>query len=466
MNSKFKNTMASNILLLFVVFAFAACSVDYPEVSEQKLPRITTSGTADFTKFATVGNSLTAGYQSSGLASRFQVNSYPAIIARQLGMDVTDDSTSEFQQPLASDSGTQGILKLNFSPTGPLPSTTYAITEPFINLGLSRAYDNLAVPGAFVYDYLNASTPATGWGGLILGSANTLYTPILRGLGTQHQQLRSLHPTFVIWWEGHNDILGYATRGAGVNTTPGSSQGAPPWTPRNSTEAGGMGIPFNFTTMYTASLDSVVATGADVIVGNIPYVTDIPYFTTVYPSSSVFKLNNDSIVTITNALTGSKAKLYFEEDVTGPADSIVYMLLPVSSLIGKTNVSGFSGKPYGLTPTARIQGRYTLTVSEVNHIKSIIDGYNSIISAAAATHGIQVVDFNSYFTTIKSNGILLPNGSKIGTTFISGGLFSLDGVHPTTFGYAVVADKWIESINSKFNSNVPRVNLMDYYQFK
>jgi len=464
MNTKLNIKLMSVVSLLMVLIS-VGCSLDYPTTASRDLPRITTSGTADFSKFVVAGNSLTAGYQSGGLAGNFQVNSYPAMISRQLGIENGGYSGSEFEQPLASDSGTSGILILNYSPTGPIASSATAITAPFVNTNLTRSYDNMAVPGAFVYDFLNTTASGNGWGGLILSSPNTLFDAILRNSGTQFQQVKSLSPSFVIWWEGHNDILGYATRGAGVHKIPGSTQGAPPYTPRNSTEAGVMGIPFNFTTMYTAAIDSLAATGADVIVGNIPYVTDIPYFTTVFPSTSIFAVN-DSIYLVTNALTGAKSGLFFEEDLTGADDSIKYMLLPVSSLLGKTNVPGFTGLPYGLHPSARIQGRYTITHEEATNIAGIIDGYNTIISTVADAKGIAVVDFKSYFSQIKTDGYTLPNGTKAGASFLSGGLFSLDGVHPSTLGYAVVANKWILEINNKFNSEIPLVRITDYMNIK
>ena len=59
----------------------------------------TTSGSADFTKFVAVGNSLTQGHQDNGIHNEYQQmdNSYPAIIAGQMG--------ASFIQPLVEGDG-------------------------------------------------------------------------------------------------------------------------------------------------------------------------------------------------------------------------------------------------------------------------------------------------------------------------------------------------------------------------
>ena len=104
MNRKHIKRLAA-FLSMVVALTYAGCSVDYPSTGSTDFARITTSGDADFTKFVVVGNSLTAGFQSGGLAKTFQLNSYGAIIARQLGMDSAGSMGSAFEQPLFADPG-------------------------------------------------------------------------------------------------------------------------------------------------------------------------------------------------------------------------------------------------------------------------------------------------------------------------------------------------------------------------
>ena len=54
------------------------------------------------------------------------------------------------------------------------------------------------------------------------------------------------------------------------------------------------------------------------------------------------------------------------------------------------------------------------------------------------------------------------NGYTLTSTYATGGAFSLDGVHPSPRGYALIANKFIEAINAKYGSNLKGVSLYDY----
>ena len=41
------------------------------------------------------------------------------------------------------------------------------------------------------------------------------------------------------------------------------------------------------------------------------------------------------------------------------------------------------------------------------------------------------------------------------TTDFLGGLFSLDGLHPTNTGYAIMANRFIRTMNEHFKKNIP-----------
>src|SRR5690606_14609715 len=54
------------------------------------------AGTADFTRFISLGNSLTAGYADNGLFLAGQLSSFPSIIGQQMKLA----GGGEFHQPL------------------------------------------------------------------------------------------------------------------------------------------------------------------------------------------------------------------------------------------------------------------------------------------------------------------------------------------------------------------------------
>ena len=51
------------------------------------------------------------------------------------------------------------------------------------------------------------------------------------------------------------------------------------------------------------------------------------------------------------------------------------------------------------------------------------------------------------------------NGVVFRTTYVLGGLFSLDGVHPSNQGQAVMGNEFIKAINTKFGATIPLIDV-------
>ncbi|HWY97880.1 MAG TPA: G-D-S-L family lipolytic protein, partial [Bacteroidia bacterium] len=54
------------------------------------------------------------------------------------------------------------------------------------------------------------------------------------------------------------------------------------------------------------------------------------------------------------------------------------------------------------------------------------------------------------------------DGVSFARTFIQGGTFGLDGIHPNARGYAVVANQIISVINSTYGSTLPQADITKY----
>src|SRR3954453_19532272 len=101
------------------------------------------TGSANFTTYVAMGDSLTAGFSSGSINQTYQVNSYPALIYRQAKGGSTTDG---FAQPLVSPPGLPGILVLrSLLPVTITPSSTTGVP---LNLTYPKPYNNIAVPGA------------------------------------------------------------------------------------------------------------------------------------------------------------------------------------------------------------------------------------------------------------------------------------------------------------------------------
>lgn len=357
------------------------------------------TGSANFTRYVAFGDSLTAGFNSGSLVRTYQNNSYPILIYRQ-----ATGKTTGFEQPLVSEPGIPSILTLQSIVPRVVIAPAGGQGQP-LNLNLQRPYDNIAVPGARLHDLL-----ATTSGGL--------HDLILRGLGfTQLQQGLSLQPTFATLWIGNNDVLGAATSGIaieGVTLTPVAQ----------------------FDAEYRQVAAAIASVGAKMAIANIPDVTSIPFVTTV---SRFLTLPTGQTVTLVGP--------------NGPLQAGDFVLLSASADIGAGR-----GIPGVGPPLADSQ---VLSAAEVAAIQDHINHYNATISAVANERGAALVDANAVLRQLATTGINV-GGITYRSSFLTGGVFSYDGVHPTAFGYAFIANQFIDAINAKFGGDIPLVDLFPF----
>jgi lysophospholipase L1-like esterase len=368
------------------------------------------TGAADFTRYVAVGDSLTAAFASGGLVQTFQANSYPALIFRQ-----ATGRTSGFEQPLVSVPGIPALLQLqSLSPLRIGPAGGQG--NP-INLTLPRPYDNLAVPGADVRDVRFTVT-----GGL--------HDVVLRGLGTQLQQALALQPTFVTLWIGSNDVLGAAVSGRVIEGVTLTSVA-------------------DFTADYQAIVTALAATGAEMAIANLPDVTSIPYVTTI-PPVVVNPATNQPVI-----VNGNLVPLIGPSGLLGAGDRV---LLPASALLATgrgipRGIGNGTGEP--------LPDDVVLSAAEISTINARVAAFNAVIRAEAQRVGAAHVDMNAFLQRAATTGIPV-GGINFTTAFLTGGIFSLDGVHPTAFGYAYVANIFLAAINERYDAEIPPVN---FYPF-
>lgn len=107
-----------------------------------------------------------------------------------------------------------------------------------------------------------------------------------------------------------------------------------------------------------------------------------------------------------------------------------------------------------------IPGNFVLTAGEINTINTTIAAYNQTISNLAQQYNLAFADMNAYMKGL-SSGIVY-NGETFTFTYVTGNAFSLDGIHLTPKGNAVVANQFIEVINKKYGAKIPLVDITPY----
>lgn len=487
--------MIKNFKWLFLVAAtFVACESDDETTTVVEEPL--TSGSANFSKYVALGNSLTAGFSDNALFIEGQKGSYTNILAQQFAKV----GGGEFKIPFMADN-IGGLLfggtanprfgpRLYFNGTGPVPVSGASTTEVFApNTG--GPYNNMGVPGAKSYHLLfdGYGNPAN----LALGLANPYFVRFASAPNKSIlQDAMAQSPTFFSLWIGNNDVLGYATAG-GVTTAQDPVNGGDITPP-----TGAPGVGFDGT--YGALVATLTSGGAKGVVANIPYVNTIPYFTTVpynplpLDAATVAQLNgptaygayNAGLLALKNAGVITEAErvkrtITFKEgagnavvimdEYLTPLTSINpalismrqatkddYIVLPARNFIG-TTVGGNPLQVNGVS--VPLADKWVLSANEVAELKTATDAYNVTIKTLAEANGLAFVDANKLLSQVSTTGVS-SNGYTVKSTYVTGGGFSLDGVHPCPRGYALIANAFMAAINEKYGSNLKPVDISKY----
>ena len=75
-----------------------------------------------------------------------------------------------------------------------------------------------------------------------------------------------------------------------------------------------------------------------------------------------------------------------------------------------------------------------------------------LISTSLEQDGLALVNLNAILTQASTTGIMFDDYT-MNTSLVFGGLVSLDGIHLTARGYALMANKFLEAIDSTYGSN-------------
>jgi hypothetical protein len=98
-----------------------------------------------------------------------------------------------------------------------------------------------------------------------------------------------------------------------------------------------------------------------------------------------------------------------------------------------------------------------LDAGEAMTVSMAIDVYNAVIEMEAHRHGAVLVDVNALLDRLDAQGVVV-DGVHLNTAFL-GGLFSLDGFHPTNTSHAIVANTFIRAVNERGDSHIPLVDV-------
>ncbi|HWA15251.1 MAG TPA: SGNH/GDSL hydrolase family protein [Gemmatimonadales bacterium] len=371
-----------------------------------------------FRRYVSLGNSITAGFQSAGINDSTQSRSYAVLLAAAMQTPFTRPSL-------------QG--------RGCVPPFTNNVTQARVGGGNASTCDlratptarpnNLAVPGARVEELLNNfGTPVS--------ASNALTTFILGGK-TQIERMQEAKPTFVTVWAGNNDVLGAFTN----SSNPGNPALITP-------EA-------MFIAQYDSVLDAIEATGAKAALISVANVTNTPFASA---GAIYYCLKNGGCpapLPPQNPVLGSIPTFTVNVNCAPPGG--LQVLVPWT--VGLTKVStAIAGTPASIDCTVDNE---VVTPSELNGLITAITAFNNHIQAEATARGWAYVDINSPLAALRANGTIPPFPDVAGalvqppTSVLFGPIFSLDGVHPSSTAHRLIADSVASAINAHYGTSLP-----------
>ncbi len=448
-----------------------------PALGSATNPVSGTSPTAPLLKLVGVGDSLTAGVQSNGLmgadvrpnpfytgtpaGSPFpivqatQTHGFWALLWTQANGGAAVDNPATSPLPLIVPPGIGQVL-VPKDALGDLTSISPACgannqiaygyaTAPGTRLNAAAIPSDLGIPGQTVHEALYQIAPETGCGvpvnaGIFGGLANivnsesqTLY-PVLANFPkgtTQVAAAAGLHGTIDTVWLGSNDLLKFAFSGGTLPPT----------------------APAAMQTDIVAIVNALHASGAKVAVSNLIDVLHAAYFVPSALFPTVFTARLTPVLGAAAAAVAGP-QLAAEVDATYGLGSNGYL-----TITGLTKV---------LTAVAQGQTLPALGAGDLvsdalaAQIAQLNAAYNAAIAAAVASTGAVLVDVHTPLAAAYAAGGIAIAPKCCG--FVYGqGFFSLDGIHPSNTGYAVVANVFIGTLNAAFHTAIPAVDVSAVY---
>lgn len=463
--------------LVLVSLTFIACTND-DDTTVGEIP--VSPGSANFTKYVALGDSFAAGFSDNALFRKGQENSYPNLLSQQFALA----GGGTFTTPLMAIDNVGGFssggaqitsprLYLDSSSGTPTPTPVPGVSANTLTERLTGSFNNMGIPGAKSFHLTFAG----------YASANPYFGRFASSpTATVLADAIAQNPTFFSLWIGGNDELGYATNG-GVPTS------------QDAVAGNDLTPTATFTAVYNGMATQLSTGGRKGVVANLPYVTALPYFTAVpynpvpLNAATATQLNSgyaqyngglalaQSYGLITAAektkrtivfSAGQNAVVMVDSYLTNlsalglpsfrQATSADLLVLPSRSIIG-TTVGGNPAQVNGVS--VPLADKWVLSIDEIAEVKAATDSYNTVIQAAATANNLAFVDTKSVMDQLSTTGVNF-NTYNMTSAYVTGGSFSLDGVHPSARGYALITNLFIDAINAKYGSTLKKKDGRDF----
>lgn len=401
-------------IALGLVFGLNAC-----KKRDSKEP---IGGETNLAKYVAFGDAYTAGFADAGLYREAQLASFPNVLAQQFKLAGGGD----FGQPLfpaGKENGT-GFLKLSGLSASGAPvlvevrsGLAIRSTNPLLYTEYTEAIQNWGVPGLDM-----ASTRVAGYGS---STGNPHFERLLPSTAKNKTYLEIVsesNPTFFTCWLGFHDVLNYATSG-----------GTKPLTD--------LAL---FTTNCKALFEALGLKQAKGVVANLYDITQAPFF---------------ALVTVQSLRGQNNATVYIRTG-RGSVRAATDQDLIMPSAANTAGIPNNSGIPKGYFPNYPLDNAEVLDTEEIALLKERVGSFNGVIEAEAKSRNFPLLNASQVFGSLKAG--ITANGLTLNSSFLNGGVYSLDGLYLTPRGNAWVANEFLKIINQAYKARFEMIDLSKY----
>lgn len=362
----------------------------------------------DTTTFVVLGDGLAAGVSNFSLSDVGQRNSFPALMARQMG--------ALFPQPKIQAPGIGNVMGFSRLPVRLPAALQTTVRRPFPPY---LFVFNLSVPGLTTADAVTRRPVAP-----LIQPSDTKQTVINLLLGfpqlivqddvplwTQLEYAQQMHPTFALVELGFSEVLDAAVHGD-LSRLPDLS---------------------SFRSNYEQIIATLQSTYAEVLVTTVPDPLDTAYF-----SSPVYAAELTRVPTYV---------------VLGLYGMVVDDCITVPGLVE-------IGNQFLERRSAPLPSGCYINSTTADEIRAYVAQMNQEIRSVASSHGAELFDLHGLIRDFKDNGAVV-SGRRLSADFL-GGIYSLDGYYPGATGQSLIANAILETLNTTYGTDFSPVSVAQH----
>ena len=418
--------------LVGLMFFSIGCKPKYAE------PNLS-AGAMNPERFVMIGDGHSGGYMDDALYYDGQKNGLAVLLGTQLELVGSEAFTTKLvaENSVGSNLNGQARLKLDYKEdcTGATSLSPVRIA-PLGDLNIITAstfsgessFRNFGIPGMRTPQVISPNYAQFNPYFARIASSN-LVTPL--------QDILSTNPTFFALYLGIEDCMTYAKSGGSTNNMPSIE---------------------DFTSAYTTIVEQLKGQGATGVLATIPDVRTMPYFRTIPYNGLNLEASNAALLnSVFNPLgfffdLGPNAFMIFDPEAN---DFQVRPILSGELLL--LSIPLDSVRCYQMGSVYPFRNEFVLTFEEQQYLNMMTASYNDIIRSLAATHGLALIETNTLYQKLFTG--FTYNGVNFSAQFVSGGAFSLDGIHLNGKGNALLANEFIRVINKYYGASIPALNV-------